>query len=922
MKKILILFVVSFGILYSINAQQTIIYYLSGTDKDNTVEWDFFCTKGHNSGRWTKIAVPSNWELQDFGNYTYGNGYSNDKGARSDEQGLYKYSFPASSHWKGQKIFIVFEGVMTDAEVKINGQLAGPVHQGGFYQFRYDITDLVQNNDSNLLEITVSKQSANTSVNRAEREGDFWALGGIFRPVYLQIFPQTFIEKIAIDAKADGTFKLNATVINSCMGDKLEAQVQEIHGGNVGKSFTSDILSSSVNLHKKFQQIKTWNPEQPYLYELILSLKRNGKIIHTIEQRFGFRTAELRPSDGFYVNDVKVVFKGVNRHSAWPETGRTLSKEISIMDVKLIKDMNMNAVRMSHYPPDQHFLDVCDSLGLFVLDELAGWQAAYDTVVGRKLVKELVERDVNHPSIVMWANGNEGGWNSGLDNDYHLYDPQKRLVYHPSEKFNGTDTKHYPDYNYVVNSTLYGTEVFFPTEFMHGLYDGGLGAGLYDFWNLMLKHSFNAGGFLWAFADEGIVRTDKDGSIDTDGNHAPDGILGPHREKEGSYYAIKEIWCPVYINQKNISALFEGRLNVENRYLYTNLNQCSFKWKLVSYPLPSQTTTSFKINASGNCDPVSLAPGEKGFLKINLPSSWEMSDALFLTAFDQNNQELFTWSWTIATARQLTIKTFSKNTNVAVITAKDDGDQLMVQNGNVSCYFTESTGFLDKVICNNSLISLSSGPFMVSAELTLRSFNHYSTGDNYIVETSYAGEGSMALKWIFSPGIPIKLAYTIEHKGEANIIGISMNYPEEKITGMKWLGRGSYRVWKNRMQGLQFGVWHKDYNNTVTGESWLYPEFKGYHANVNWVVVENKEKSFTIHFENENTFFQMLKPDKPQGADNDYTSPPFPAGNLGFIYAIPPIGTKFQAPEKMGPQSQKNLQLNYTPITGVLWFEF
>jgi hypothetical protein len=180
----------------------------------------------------------------------------------------------------------------------------------------------------------------------------------------------------------------------------------------------------------------------------------------------------------------------------------------------------------------------------------------------------------------------------------------------------------------------------------------------------------------------------------------------------------------------------------------------------------------------------------------------------------------------------------------------------------------------------------------------------------------------MSFKWIFSPGVPVKLEYTYQQKGEANFIGLTINYPEEKITGMKWLGRGPYRVWKNRMQGLQFGVWHKDYNNTVTGESWLYPEFKGYHSNINWVVIENKEKPFTIYCENENTFFQMLKPEKPKGAGNDYTSPPFPAGNLGFMYAIPPIGTKFQAAEKMGPQSQKNMQLNYTPISGALWFEF
>lgn len=154
MKPFLFSFALSLLLFYSAVAQHTIVYYLSGTDKDHTINWDFFCTKGQNSRKWTKIAVPSNWELQGFGNYTYGYGYNNDKEGRSDEQGLYKYSFSASSQWKGHKIFIVFEGVITDAEVKINGQLAGPVHQGGFYQFRYDVTDLVHNNDDNLLEVT------------------------------------------------------------------------------------------------------------------------------------------------------------------------------------------------------------------------------------------------------------------------------------------------------------------------------------------------------------------------------------------------------------------------------------------------------------------------------------------------------------------------------------------------------------------------------------------------------------------------------------------------------------------------------------------------------------------------------------------------------------------------------------------------
>jgi beta-galactosidase/beta-glucuronidase len=187
------------------NSQSTIIKYLSGTDKSHTVQWDFYCTGGMNSNKWTKIAVPSNWELQGFGSYNYGH----DK-VKANEQGLYKYSFYAQPGWQGKKVFIVFEGSMTDTKVMINGKSAGAVHQGGFYRFKYDITDLLKFNAQNLLEVTVSKTSADASVNKAERNGDFWLYGGIYRPVYLEVVPETFIDRIAINAKADGSFQLDA----------------------------------------------------------------------------------------------------------------------------------------------------------------------------------------------------------------------------------------------------------------------------------------------------------------------------------------------------------------------------------------------------------------------------------------------------------------------------------------------------------------------------------------------------------------------------------------------------------------------------------------------------------------------------------------------------------------------------------------
>jgi beta-galactosidase/beta-glucuronidase len=568
------------SVTLSLNAQKTEVIYLSGIDKDHTVQWDFFCTNGRNSGKWSKIGVPSNWELQGFGSYHYGK-----PDLVANEKGLYKYEFSVPGNWEKKRVYIVFEASMTDTEVKINGKVAGPVHQGAFYRFKYDISDLLNYGGRNLLEVTVSKESANESINRAERISDYWVFGGIFRPVYLEAVPLQYIDHIAIDAKADGSFYMDVFTNESGTAKTIETRVQTLDGRPFGTSIISDIAGNQTKttVRGHFRNPVPWNPEFPERYQVVVTLNAGEKVLHQITQKFGFRTIEIKTGDGIYVNGQKIIFRGVCRHTFWPSSGRTSSKQLAIDDINLMKDMNMNAVRMSHYPPDQFFLDVCDSLGLFVLDELAGWQKFYDTPTAHRLVKEMVERDVNHPSIVFWDNGNEGGFNKDVREDYAQYDPQKRTVIEPFSIINGINTKHYPGYKYVENALNNGKEIYFPTEFLHGLYDGGSGAGLDDYWSLMLSKPLSAGGFLWVFADEGVERRDLNDSIDTNGNFAPDGILGPYHEKEGSFYTIKEIWSPVCFKDTNINPDFDGEFTVFNRYLYTNLKLCKYSYELVKF---------------------------------------------------------------------------------------------------------------------------------------------------------------------------------------------------------------------------------------------------------------------------------------------------------------------------------------------------
>ena len=190
------------------NAQETIVQYLSGKGRLDQVEWDFFCSDGRNSGKWTTIKVPSNWELENFGTYNYGHDHKNQAIKYGKEYGLYKHEFAVPQDWEGKTIQIVFEGAMTDTEVKINGQSAGETHQGGFYRFQYDISDLVDYGGDNLLEVKVSKFSSNESINEAERYADYWIFGGTYRPVYLEVLPELHFQRLAVDARADGELSI------------------------------------------------------------------------------------------------------------------------------------------------------------------------------------------------------------------------------------------------------------------------------------------------------------------------------------------------------------------------------------------------------------------------------------------------------------------------------------------------------------------------------------------------------------------------------------------------------------------------------------------------------------------------------------------------------------------------------------------
>ncbi|MFV0564739.1 MAG: glycoside hydrolase family 2 TIM barrel-domain containing protein [Flavobacteriaceae bacterium] len=914
-------------------SQNTEIQYLSGTGYQDTKQWEFKVSDGRKSGEWSTINVPSVWEQEGFGKYQYGirfYGKPFPEGI-ADEVGEYKYKFTVPKAWENKRIKIVFDGSMTDTKVRINGRSASDdEHQGAFYRFKYEITDLLKFGKENVLEVTVAKESKNASVNLAERRADYWNFGGIFRPVFLEALPAIHIDYVALKAEANGVFEANVFLGSAAQNTSVEINILDENGKKIGSTIKTEGVNGADKIHLKgnFENIKQWTAETPNLYKAEIKLFQNAQVVHQIEETIGFRTIEIRKADGIYVNGQRVLMKGVNRHSFWPESGRTLNKELNYADVRLIKEMNMNAVRLSHYPPDPEFLQACDELGLYVMDELGGWHGHYDDAIGKKLVKEMVTRDLNHPSIIFWSNGNEGGWNTSLDNQFDIWDLQRRPVLHPQQELNGVETMHYRSYGETLEY-FRNDNIFMPTEYLHGLYDGGHGAGFNDYWEVMRKHPRSGGGYLWVFADEGIARTDQNGRIDNQGNYGADGIVGPHHEKEGSFFTVKEVWSPVMImNNSKLANNFDGTFTIENRYDFTNTNTCKFEWELVNFSSPLNGKAERKTVNKGTIKAPGIEPHAKGELKLNLPGDWQNADVLYVKVTDKNGHELWTWDFTWNKEIK-DRKAVSGKANLQETT-----ENYTISASEAIIKIDKTSGKLIEVKQNGSTISLTNGPKIIMArrgDRTLdgtvnpeflkgedRIYKEFTCIDeevncsenllnisakekngSVIVEALYHGILQKVVWTIDASGL-IQLDYEYEYNGVVDLAGVYFDYPEEKMKAKKWLGDGPYRVWQNRLKGTTLDIWENNYNDPVPGESFEYPEFKGYFNNWKWAEFSTSEGK--IYIENKNTYTYLGVYSPRDGRDALlYT---LPDTGIAVLDVIIPARNKVNATDLVGPSSQ------------------
>lgn len=927
--------------------------YLSGHGCDDMVQWDFFCTDGRNAGKWTKIGVPSCWELQGFGTYQYGMrfyGKARPEGIAS-ESGKYKYEFQLPKEWEGRQILLCFEASMTDTYCDINGRKAGSKHKGGFTPFYYDVSDRIFfGQKKNRIEVKVDKESEEDAVNLAERRADYWNFGGIIRPVYIISKPARNVERVAIDARHDGRFTAEAYLNRPVAGGSVSLEIRDMATGKtVQKASASTRNSDMARFEFTVNGIKAWSAETPNRYEAVFSLTdAQGKVLHRERQKFGFRTIEVREHDGIYVNNQKMMFRGVNRHSFRPESGRTLSYAKNLEDVQLMRSMNMNAVRLSHYPADPEFLDICDSLGLYVINEQPGWHQAHATITGTQLVEAMVKRDQNHPSVIFWTNGNEGGFNMELDPVFSQWDIQKRAVLYPWANVHGVETKHYRSWG-ETQVLLRKPEITMPTEFLHGLYDGGHGAGLYDYWVMMSKAPRCAGGFLWDLQDEGVKRVDMGGVIDNVGNFGADGIVGPHLEKEGSYYTIKEIWCPVQITNLDEAADC-AMLKLDNRFDFINLKQCRFRYAWKDMPVPGERTT--KTVKSGELAGPDVAPHAQGELAI---PRHDNTDVLEVTVVDNRGEELYTWVMHSAMKRTPLMPADAPT----AITVNRTDKAVTVQVAGKTYTFCQKTGRLCEVKTAKGTFKIN-GPQFIAARRSDRSMDQFYNHDDKEAEkkkTQYSlyeeqgvfkgftineKNGTVTAnyelgqldhaQWTFLADGSVSLDYRYTFGGVVDEMGVMFDYDEQKVKSKEWVGDGPYRVWQNRLHGPQYGYWQNEYNDPIPGESFEYPEFKGYFANCSWMRLHTTDGTITIQPDGKFGQAAVANAERREGVvdyigvyeprdGKDHILYTLPKSGISLLKVIPSVRNKVNTTDLNGP-SAKPFWADLSQYGGVVTLTF
>lgn len=875
---------------------------------------DTFYQVDYDTSAWDEMQVPAHWQLNGYGEPHYTN-VAYPFAVRppiipsENPTGLYKRTFNYDSV-TDEMVYLRFEGVDSAFYVWVNGQFVG-YGTGSRTASSFDVTDVIQSG-ANQIAVKVHQFNAQTYLE----DQDMWWLSGIFRDVKLVRRPQNHLEDLFVQATLDSDYKEGVLRIESAFNSDQVSLDYTLYNNQQEIVYTRTDITDR-NVVAQIENIAPWTAEMPNLYTLVVQVKdHNRELLETVTQRVGFRTVEIR--EGLLlINGQRVLFKGVNRHEHDWERGRINSLQTMKDDLMLMKRHNINAVRTAHYPSDPRFYALCDELGLYVIDEAdiethgmqhtlgwnkltndPAWEAAY---VER--AKRMVERDKNHPSIIMWSLGNESGYGVNHEAMAHWIrqrDPS-RLLHNESESFGLLQETEYEPVKLNDTSDVYSSmytshasleklgkqsdlaQPHLLCEFVHAMGNGP--GGLKEYMDLFYRYPRLQGGFVWEWIDHGLRQETANGEEyiafggdfsheQHDGNFVCDGLLFADRQPSPALSEFKAAAQPLKVTRNA-----NGRFLLENRYDFSDLAHL-----VADYTITYQG----ELLQSGLIELPHIEPGKIRELPLSIDEE-ELPEKSFLTIqfklkeaveWAERGHEVAFCQFRVGQKSQphpQSALTVNRQKNEALLVQQTVG-QLRVTGEDFDILFNTHTGWLDslsyrgeeviaqgprfnvwRAMTDNDQLPLMKGSGRIGdywqekqvhlMEGTLLNIDYQQTDEGVIIEAKHM-QAPLGQSW----GLDLTTRYTIDADGRIGIDIAGEPFGQNGSESLPKLGMQLYLpdqyetvTWDGlgpaeNYPDSQLAARHGRFTRTID-ELWTpyaHPQENGNHMGVSQVTLTNQ----------------------------------------------------------------------------------
>lgn len=891
-----------------------------------------FAAPDFDDAAWDAIAVPGNWQLQGYDRPIYTNVqypfpvdpelmaamvrmYESFDWRRSmlelqappeayarpltvpredNPTGCYRLRFAVPQAWKGQRIFLRFEGVDSAFHVWLNGAPLG-YSQDSRLPAEFDITARLQPGE-NVLAVAVYRWSDASYLE----DQDFWRLSGIFRDVTLWAAPPTHLWDYTVQtlldaAYRDAVLRVETRVRNHSAqpatgavaitlldaADRVIASAEAPFAAAAG-------AEAAVTLETPVANPAKWSDETPYLYTLLITLKDTaGQVTQVERSRVGFRKVEV--IDGqICVNGRPVVFRGVNRHEHDPDTGHTITEDSMLQDLHLMKQHNINAVRTSHYPNHPRWYELCDELGIYLIDEAnieshgvwdrlardPEWETAF-----MERVTRMVARDKNHPSILIWSLGNESGYGPNFitaANWIHAHDPTRLVHYHPADNAPEVDllAPMYPAVDQIIAMAQDPTETrpIVMCEYAHAM--GNSPGGLREYWDAIARYPRLQGGFIWDWVDQGLRQVTETGEPwfayggdfgdePNDGAFCLNGIVDPDREPHPSLWEVQRVYAPLSFEVVDAAV---GALRIHNQRAFTAADDLHFIWAVEA---------DGEIIQSGVLPPLEIPAG--GAREITVPFKpftpkpgaevWLTVRAILArnTAWAQAGHEIAWEQFPLPFHAPVTAPSVESLSQVAF---EDSAGSIMVYNANAMLVFDRTSGALrtwthhKRPVASGLLLNLWRAP--TDNDLKRMAGLWSAAGLDRLEQRAQKIQVEKLAPQVIRVHIETELAPpegapVASGLAEILVLGNGDMLVEQTVTlaeglpplprvGLRltlpggyeqytWLGRGPHESYPDRKTGARLGRYH----STVDAEyvPYIHPQEHGNKTDVRWVALTN-----------------------------------------------------------------------------------